>query len=735
LAIAQVTPYPLEADHPVTAHVLRQSDELAALGHRVVVLSASRDHPRVAETRRRLKADAAGLLPGPGDDPVVLAVGEALPAIPGVDRAPALAVDAARTVDDALSGIPFDVVHVHEPFGPSVCSAALRHSRSLNVGTFHLPAERFIAGMGAGAPGGSGGGSDLLRKRSGRLLGRLDDRLATSAATAALVARSFPMNSGYSPRVPPAPTAGLTAAAPDAGPAAQASPAGASSAPLHIVLPLDEERSARRTAMRALRRLDPDLPWRATVVVANDDVVPVGAGSLTPAARERVTFVPAKVLPADADVVVLASAGTRPAPHVLVETLQAGAVPVASRIDVHDELTDGGRRGPLFEPTDVDVLVQQLERLIEDRSALEAFRAVARDSPLTEPDWDAYTGWVVDRYDALLARRHDPARFDPAVIARLRERPLIDVDLHMHTDHSGDCATPVEVLLDAARKQGLGAIAVTDHNEVSGAHEAVAKAAEYGVKIIVGEEVKTADQGEVIGLFIDEKIPKGVTLQEAIADIRRQGGLVYVPHPFDRMHSVPDYEHMLDIVDDIDAVEIFNPRVAISSFNEEAARFAAKYRMVAGAGSDSHVAQGLGSVRLRMRDFDGPEEFLASLADAEILTKSGTLVYVQALKFLETVATPAPARRLVRERRVRRATRGCAGGPAGPAPAPRARRTMFAHPLGFEVPCPVHRAPSRRPPAAWRCRPSPSWPSQPSPPAPPPHRRTARPPGRPSPGT
>jgi hypothetical protein len=115
---------------------------------------------------------------------------------------------------------------------------------------------------------------------------------------------------------------------------------------------------------------------------------------------------------------------------------------------------------------------------------------------------------------------------------------------------------------------------------------------------------------------------------------------------------------MLDIVDDIDAVEIFNPRVAISSFNEEAARFAAKYRMVAGAGSDSHVAQGLGSVRLRMRDFDGPEEFLASLADAEIRTKSGTLVYVQALKFLETVATPAPARRLVRERRVRRATRG-----------------------------------------------------------------------------
>ena len=92
--------------------------------------------------------------------------------------------------------------------------------------------------------------------------------------------------------------------------------------------------------------------------------------------------------------------------------------------------------------------------------------------------------------------------------------------------------------------------------------------------MIVGEEVKTADQGEVIGLFIEEKIPRGMTLEETIAEIRRQGGLVYVPHPFDRMHSVPDYEHLLAVVDDIDAIEVFNPRIAIPAFNEEAVRFA-----------------------------------------------------------------------------------------------------------------------------------------------------------------
>jgi len=259
-------------------------------------------------------------------------------------------------------------------------------------------------------------------------------------------------------------------------------------------------------------------------------------------------------------------------------------------------------------------------------------------------------------YERLIARRHAPLS-DPQIAQRLAARPLIDVDLHMHTDHSGDCETPVEVLLATAREEGLGAIAVTDHNEISGAREAAALAERYGVKVIVGEEVKTASEGEVIGLFIDELIPRGMSMAETVAAIRGQGGLVYVPHPFDRMHAVPDYAHLLPILDEVDAIEIFNPRVAISSFNDEAARFAAKYRITAGAGSDSHVAQGLGSVRIRMRDFDGPQEFLQSLREADILTRSGSLLYVQALKFLQTRATPPAARRASKARRVRRVGR------------------------------------------------------------------------------
>jgi predicted metal-dependent phosphoesterase TrpH len=318
---------------------------------------------------------------------------------------------------------------------------------------------------------------------------------------------------------------------------------------------------------------------------------------------------------------------------------------------VYEDALADGAAGLLFEPNDGQTLAAQLGRLIAEPALRERLRKAAQ--PRT---WTQAADELEDLYRRLVARRHD-GRDDPQLARGLAERPLIDVDLHMHTDHSHDCATPVEVLLATARDQGLGAIAVTDHNEISGALEAAEKAADFGVKVIVGEEVKTASQGEVIGLFLSERIPRGLTMAETVAEIRRQGGVVYVPHPFDRMHSVPDYEHLLGVVEDVDAIEVYNPRVAIGSFNEEAARFAAKYRIPAGAGSDAHVAQGLGSVRVRMPDFDGPEEFLEALRSAEIITKPGTLLYVQALKFLETKATSPRARERRRERRVRRATR------------------------------------------------------------------------------
>jgi predicted metal-dependent phosphoesterase TrpH len=321
-----------------------------------------------------------------------------------------------------------------------------------------------------------------------------------------------------------------------------------------------------------------------------------------------------------------------------MKAMAAGVVPVATRIPVYEEILHDGEEGLFFEAGDVAVLSAQLSRLIDDQELRGSLRrrCLARREQL---GWDRVAERVEGVYRALAGRRHS-ATGDAAVRRRLTRRGFIYCDLHMHTDHSPDCATPVELLLETAKRRGLGAIAVTDHNEISGALAARERA--DGIKVIVSEEIKTAHEGEVIGLFIEEKIPRGMTMRETIEAIHDQGGLAYVPHPFDRLHSVPDYEHLLKVVENIDVLEVFNARVAVSAFNEEAARFAAKYRVVAGAGSDSHVPQGLGSVKIKMRDFEGAQEFLESLRDADILRKRKSLIYLQSLKLLKSARRPRP---------------------------------------------------------------------------------------------
>jgi glycosyltransferase involved in cell wall biosynthesis len=606
-SIAQVTPWPWEQHHEVNRFVERLSDELCRRGHRVVVVAPSDSRELVREGRATVKAmedDPDALFADPGCASL-LAVGQSLPFKRG--GSVSLPLDVSRTLEELLERAELDFLHVHEPFAPSAASAALRHSRALNVGTFHSTTERFVS-------------TQVARPLVELLFGRLDGRTACFAATRDLVERYFPGD--YRVIRPGADLAHRTAEDDDGPP--------------RIVFSAEEERGALRLFLRALRKLPVEQDWEATIWMRDPGAAP--AVSLPRRLRDRVTLAgPADGSEAQhlarASIAVAASNGAAPAPQLVLRALAGGAVPVASRLPQYEEALREGELGLLFEPRDADTLAAQLERLVRDPELLAGFgRRVADVRP--DLDWSRVADEFEQLYEQLGSRRHDPEG-RPDLRKRLNRRDFIHVDLHMHTDHSPDCATPVETLLETAADVGLGAIAITDHNEISGAIEARDKA-NWQVKVIVAEEVKTADQGEVIGLFIEDKIERGMTLQETIAEIRRQGGLVYVPHPFDRMHSVPDYEHLLDVVEDIDAMEVFNPRVAISAFNEEAARFAAKYRIVAGAGSDSHVAQGLGSVKIRMRDFDGPEEFLESLRDADIVRKRQSLLYVQALKFLQT---------------------------------------------------------------------------------------------------
>ena len=605
-SIAQVTPYAWEEHHEVNRFVERLSDELCSRGHRVVVITPSESRQLVRESRaviKRCREDPESVFAEDGCARV-LAVGQSVLGRKG--GSVSLPIDVSRTIESLLDAAPFDFVHVHEPFAPSASSAALRHSRALNVGTFHAATERVLS-------------TQVARRFVELFFGRLDARTASFRATRDLICRHFPGDYEVI-----APGADLVER-----------PHRGGREMVDIFYSAEEERSSLRVFLRALRRLPPQLPWHATIWSR----LPSDLGSLTlpRALRERVTLAgptdgsEAQHL-ARAQIAVAASTGTAPAPQYVLRAVAGGAVPVVSRLPEYEEALDDGERGLLFEPRDAYTLSAQLQRLITDRDLRERLHDRGRDAH-SEIEWSTTAERFEEIYRRVAARRHK-ADGKAAVGKRLASRDHIHVDLHMHTDHSHDCATPVDVLLESAKAAGLGAIAITDHNEISGALEAAERA--NGIKVIVAEEVKTADQGEVIGLFIKEKIERGMTLEETIAEIRRQGGLVYVPHPFDRMHAVPDYEHMLDIVEEIDAIEVFNPRVAISSFNEEAARFAAKYRIVAGAGSDSHVAQGLGSVKIRMRDFDGPEEFLESLREADIIRRKQSLLYVQALKFIQT---------------------------------------------------------------------------------------------------
>ena len=178
---------------------------------------------------------------------------------------------------------------------------------------------------------------------------------------------------------------------------------------------------------------------------------------------------------------------------------------------------------------DPDRVTLEVSRLAEDKELRD--RAAARGRQGAErQSFDLVAKELATLYTRLSGKRRDgpqpTAADDP-----LEGRDWVVVDLHMHTDWSHDCSTPVTDLLDHAEEIGLEGIAITDHNVFGGALEAVELARDRELIVIPGEEVKTDGQGEVIGLFLEEEIPRGMSFGDTIEAIREQGGLVYLPHP------------------------------------------------------------------------------------------------------------------------------------------------------------------------------------------------------------
>jgi predicted metal-dependent phosphoesterase TrpH/glycosyltransferase involved in cell wall biosynthesis len=573
LRICLVTPFSWSQPHEVNEHVRGVGDELRRLGHTVTVVAPS---GRAADLLAGRRALARGL-----DNAEVVALAPAVP----ISRRSSVGVPVGVRANLALAlrQGAFDVVHGFEPGLPSLSYQALRDAETLAAATF-FSADRLVY--------------PPRRTRRRLLLGRVDALLATSQPTASAAADLFPGDYRLI-----SPGVDLERFRPG------------QKRRLAVVELQTGELALARATLRALRDLpDWELLFLRTKRLSSRPAIPKLLRSRVHVRTARDATVRAAVL-AEAAVVLPAPGGLARIP---LEAAASGcAVAMPPGVAEQPELGAAA-----------------LARLAEDEALRE--REGTRGRAEAELQSFPRVAAELDELYRDLATRRRPRRratdSDP-----LAGRDWIVVDLHMHTTWSHDCSIEVPELVDHAEAEGLGAIAVTDHNAFGGALEALELARGRDLVVIPGEEVKTDGQGEVIGLFLQEEIPRGLSFTDTIAAIREQGGLVYLPHPFDRLHAIPDPATLHRHLAEIDVLEVYNARLLFEAYNDEAVRFARKYGVVAGAGSDAHVLQGVGTGAVRMRRFDGPEDFLLSLRTAEVLRRPKSLAYLQGLKWVAQV--------------------------------------------------------------------------------------------------
>ncbi|MFO7893277.1 MAG: dephospho-CoA kinase [Longimicrobiales bacterium] len=202
----------------------------------------------------------------------------------------------------------------------------------------------------------------------------------------------------------------------------------------------------------------------------------------------------------------------------------------------------------------------------------------------------------------------------------------VRVDMHIHTRSSFDCLSDPEAVLERATEQGLHRICITDHDEI---RAAIDLAERYPERIIVGEEVKTAEGVDIIGLYLTEWIPKGTPARETCEQIREQGGLVYVPHPFAGGKGgggtiLPEIEDLVQVV------EGFNARIHTPRLNDRAQQWARARNLPLGAGSDAHTLGEIGNGYVEVPAFNNePRSFLAALQRATLHgTEASRLVHL-----------------------------------------------------------------------------------------------------------
>ena len=210
----------------------------------------------------------------------------------------------------------------------------------------------------------------------------------------------------------------------------------------------------------------------------------------------------------------------------------------------------------------------------------------------------------------------------PPIVADVADgarAPRARVDLHLHSSASFDCRVPPLEVARRCRQLGLSPVFLTDHDGVDGAQALL----EAGQPAVMGEEILTSE-GELIGLFLKQAVPKRLSPEETVAAIKEQGGLVYLEHPYDTSRRNLREEAIERIAGQIDIVEVFNGRSGPES-NRKAEDLRAALGVPGGAGSDAHTLREIGRVYVELEPFEQASDFLEKLRDARIVIRGRRL--------------------------------------------------------------------------------------------------------------
>jgi len=199
---------------------------------------------------------------------------------------------------------------------------------------------------------------------------------------------------------------------------------------------------------------------------------------------------------------------------------------------------------------------------------------------------------------------------------------MLRMEMHLHTQYSIDSWLKLDTIIETCQRKGINALAVTDHGTIEGAERLKKRVEEKKaeIEVITGEEIFTT-KGEIIGLFLKERIPYLLSPIDTIRRIKEQGGLVYIPHPFIPFMANCLSEELYEFSKEIDIIEVFNARSFFKKSGMRANQFARDNGIATAAGSDAHFASEIGNAYMELEDFSGPEEFLKNLREAKAVIK------------------------------------------------------------------------------------------------------------------